>query len=155
MLNTDVATIRTLRGDVALQIARYTRRLSVNQAAAAKRLGVPQPTLSKIVNGHVSDISLELLIRLAVRAGLALSLQTGHVPQEAGAFVSITHARSSRTSRSRLSNEARDSLIRSQNLLTPSQRLEAFLEHSQHLAALQQAGHAAEARRIHNARLTK
>lgn len=142
----------TLRGDVALQIARYTRRLGVNQVAAAKRLGVPQPTLSKIVNGHVSDISLELLIRVAVRAGLPLSLQTGHVPEEAGAFVSIIHARSSR---SPLSNETRDSLIRSQNLLTPSQRLEASLEHSQHLAALQQAGRAAEAQRVHNARLTK
>jgi predicted XRE-type DNA-binding protein len=153
-MNTDVATIRTLRGDVALQISRHTRRMGVNQLAAAKRLGVPQPTLSKIVNGHVSDISLELLIRLAVRAGLSLSLQTGHVPQEAGAFVCITHARSSRTSPSRLSKEVRDSLIRSQNLLTPAQRLEAFLEHSQHLAALQQAGRAAEAQRVRNGRLT-
>jgi predicted XRE-type DNA-binding protein len=155
MANTDIATIRTLRGDVALQIARHARRLGLNQVAAAKRLGVPQPTLSKIVNGHVSDISLELLIRLAVRAGLPLSLQTGHAPQEAGAFVSITHTRSSRASRSRLSDEARDSLIRSENLLSPSQRLEAFLEHSQHLAALQQAGRAAEAQRVHNARRTK
>ena len=146
MANTDIATIRTLRGDVALQIARHARRLGLNQVAAAKRLGV---------NGHVSDISLELLIRLAVRAGLPLSLQTGHAPQEAGAFVSITHTRSSRASRSRLSDEARDSLIRSENLLSPSQRLEAFLEHSQHLAALQQAGRAAEAQRVHNARRTK
>lgn len=155
MLNSDVATIQMLRGDVALQIARYARRLGVNQMAAAKRLGVPQPTLSKIVNGHVSDISLELLIRLAVRAGLPLSLQTGHVPQEAGAFIYISHARSSRTSRSRLSNEVRAALIRSQNLLTPSQRLEAFLEHSQHLAALKQAGYAAESQRVHNARITQ
>jgi predicted XRE-type DNA-binding protein len=144
----DVATVRTLRKDVALQIARHTRRLGVNQVAAARLLGVPQPTLSKIVNGHVSDISLELLIRLAVRAGLSLSLQTGDAPEEAGTAVSSSRMRS----RSRLSDEDRDSLIRAQKFLSPSQRLEAFLEHSQHLAALQQAGRAAEARRVHDAR---
>jgi transcriptional regulator with XRE-family HTH domain len=131
-----------------VQSARYTRRLGVNQVAAARLLGVPQPTLSKIVNGHVADISLELLIRLAVRAGLSLSLRTGDVPKEAGASVSTARVRS----RSRLSDEDRDSLIRAQNFLSPSQRLEAFLEHSQHLAALQQAGRAAEARRVRDAR---
>jgi predicted XRE-type DNA-binding protein len=143
MLDVDIAMIRTLRGEVALQIARYTGQLGVNQVAAAKQLGVPQPTLSKIVNGHVSNISLELLIRLAVRAGLALSLQTGGVPQE-----SIEHVHSSP---SRLSKEDRDSLILAQNHLSPSQRLEAFLEHCQHLAALQQAGRAAEVQRVRHA----
>jgi predicted XRE-type DNA-binding protein len=145
---TDVATVRTLRRDVALQIARHARRLGVNQVAAARLLGVPQPTLSKIVNGHISNISLELLIRLAVRAGLSLSLQTGDVPEEAGGSVTTTRVRS----RSRLSDEDRDSLIRAQNFLSPSQRLEAFLEHSEQLAILQQAGRAAEARRVHDAR---
>jgi predicted XRE-type DNA-binding protein len=143
MPNFDIALIRTLRGEVALQIARYTRQLGVNQVAAARQLGVPQPTLSKIVNGQVSNISLELLIRLAVRAGLALSLQTGGVPQEAN--------KRARSSPSRLSKDDRDSLILAQNHLSPSQRLEAFLEHCQHLVALQQAGRAAEAQRVQHA----
>jgi predicted XRE-type DNA-binding protein len=147
MLSLAIAMIRTLRGEVALQIARYTRQLGVNQVAAARQLGVPQPTLSNIVNGHVSNISLELLIRLAVRAGLTLSLQTGGVPQQAN-----EHARSSP---SRLSKEDRDSLILAQNDLSPSQRLEAFLEHCQHLAALRQAGRAAEAQRVQHAQSTQ
>ena len=68
-----MATVQALRSDVALQLARFTQRMGLSQAAAAKRLGLPQPTLSKIINGRVSDVSLELLIRTAARAGLAMT----------------------------------------------------------------------------------
>src|SRR3954462_11249934 len=105
----DMATVQALRSDVALQLARFTQRMGLSQVVAAKQLGLPQPTLSKIINGRVSDVSLELLIRTAARAGLPMTLQTGRVPQEAGAFVSGTHSRSSRPSRSKLGEEARES----------------------------------------------
>jgi predicted XRE-type DNA-binding protein len=143
----DMATVQALRSDVALQLARFTQRMGVSQAVAAKRLGLPQPTLSKIINGRISDVSLELLIRAAARAGLPLTLQTGRVPQEAGAFVSGTHSRSSRASRSKLGEEARESLIQSASRLTPTERLQAFVEHNQLLGALHQAGRVAEAQR--------
>lgn len=149
MLEPGAVTIRILRSDAALQIAQYAQRLGVSQVMAARRLGVPQPTLSKIVNGRVSDISLELLIRIAVRAGLSLSLQTRRASQDS---VSTTLGRAPR---SRVSNENRDSLMRSQNLLSPSQRLEAFLEHSQHLVALRHAGRACEAQREKETRFTR
>jgi transcriptional regulator with XRE-family HTH domain len=128
--------------------------MGVTQMVAAKQLGVPQPTLSKIINGRVSDLSLELLIRVAVRAGLPITLQTGLVPQEAGAFSSHTRSRSSRAqpSQSKLGDAARQSLIQSESSrLTPSQRLEAFLEHSQLVCALQEAGRAAEVQRAQKA----
>ena len=141
----DMATVHALRSDVALQLARFTRRLGITQVAAAKRLSLPQPTLSKILNGRVSDVSLELLIRTAARAGLPMTLQTGRVPQEAGAFVSGTHLRASRTSASKLGDEVRESLSRSASRLTPTERLQAFLEHNQLLGALHQAGRTAEA----------
>src|SRR3954469_24337321 len=117
----DLATVQALRSDVALQLARFTRRMGVTQVAAAKRLGLPQPTLSKIINGRVADVSLELLIRAAARAGLPMTLQIGRVPQEAGAFVSGTHSRSSRSSRSRLGEQARESLHQSASRLTPTE----------------------------------
>jgi predicted XRE-type DNA-binding protein len=145
----DIATVQALRSDVAFQIARHVRRMGVSQLMAAKQLGLPQPTLSKIINGRVSDLSLELLIRTAARAGLAMTLHTGRVPQEAGAFVSGTHSASSRASRSRLGEDARESLNRSASRLTPTERLQAFLEHNQLLGALHQAGRAAEAQRTH------
>ncbi|HTQ36390.1 MAG TPA: XRE family transcriptional regulator [Steroidobacteraceae bacterium] len=143
----DTATVQALRSDVALQLARLVQRLGVSQVVAAKQLGLPQPTLSKIINGRVSDLSLELLIRTAARAGLPITLQTGRVPQEAGAFVSGAHLRTSRTSRSRLGEEARESMIQSTSRLTPTERLQAFLEHNQLLGALHQAGRAAGTQR--------
>ncbi|MBK6672361.1 MAG: XRE family transcriptional regulator [Proteobacteria bacterium] len=145
------ATIRALRSAVALQLARFAMRLGTTQVAIAKRLGLPQPTVSKILNGHVSDISLELLIRAAARAGLPMTLQTGRVPQEAGAFVSSTASRSHRTSRSRLAEKAHDDLIRSMNGLTPTERLQAFVEHNQLMGALYEAGRNAEAHRLRTA----
>lgn len=150
-LPVDIATVQALRSDVALQIARHARRIGVNQLEAAKQLGLPQPTLSKIVNGRVSDLSLELLIRTAARAGLAMTLHTGRVPQEAGAFVSGTHSRSSRSSRSKLGEEARESLNQSASRLTPTERLQAFLEHNELMGALHQAGRVTEAKRARKA----
>jgi predicted XRE-type DNA-binding protein len=147
----DIATVQALRSDVALQLARCAHRMGVTQVVAAKQLGLPQPTLSKIINGRVSDVSLELLIRVAVRAGLPVTLQTGHVPQEAGAFRSGTHSRSSRAVRSMLADAARKSLLQSERSLTPAQRLTAFLEHNQLLGALHEAGRAAEAQRVRKA----
>ena len=149
----DSAVIQRLRSDVALQLARYAQRMGIPQIAAAKQLGLPQPTLSKIINGRVLDLSLELLIRVAVRAGLPITLQTGLVPQEAGAFSSPTRSRSSRAqaSQSKLGDAARQSLMQSESRLTSSQRLEAFLEHSQLVCALHEAGRAAEAQRARQA----
>jgi predicted XRE-type DNA-binding protein len=144
VLSPEDATIDSLRRDVALQIARFAARIGITQSAAARQLGIPQPTLSKIINGRVADLSLELLIRVAVRGGLPLALQTGHGPQEAGAYVAANSGASLRVRRSRLADEARDLLRRSERSLTPSQRLEAFLEHNQLMAALRQADRASE-----------
>ena len=143
----DIAAIQRLRSDLALQLARYAHRMGVTQSVAANRLGLPQPTLSKIINGRVADLSLELLIRVAVRAGLPITLQTGLVPEEAGAFSSRTRSRSSTAFQSKLGDVARRSLIEAESRLTPTQRLEAFLEHSQLLSALHEAGSAAELQR--------
>jgi predicted XRE-type DNA-binding protein len=147
----DLATVQALRTDVALQLARFTQRMGVTQVAAAKRLGLPQPTLSKIINGRVSDVSLEFLIRAAARAGLPMTLQTGRVPQEAGAFVSGVHSSSSRAFRSRLGDEAQNSVIQSARRLTPAERLQAFVEHNQLMGALHHAGRNAEAQRARKA----
>jgi len=145
-------TIQALRSDVALQIARYMRRRGLNQLAGAKWLGVPQPTLSKIMNGRVADLSLELLIRIAVRAGLPVVLQTGRVPEEAGAFVSSAQEPAPRNSGSKLADSARDSLIESTRRLTPEQRLDSFLEHSQLVSELHEAGRSAEMARVRQSR---
>ncbi len=141
----DFETVHALRSDVALQIARYTKRLGITQQAAAKQLGVPQPTLSKIVNGRTSDLSLELLLRIVGRAGIRITLQTGLIPQEAGAFVSARRPSSAREIPSKIAAGAHALLKESIRKLTPAQRLEAFIEHNQLTSELRESGRAAQA----------
>jgi predicted XRE-type DNA-binding protein len=139
----DFETVRALRSDVALQIARYTERLGITQMAAAKQLDLPQPTLSKIINGRTSDLSLELLLRIAVRAGLRLTLQTGLIPQEAGAYVAAGRPASGRTFPSKIAVRTHVSLNESLRESSPAQRVEAFLEHNQLVNELRETGRAA------------
>jgi predicted XRE-type DNA-binding protein len=142
------ATIKSLRRDIALQVSKIVRRSGNTQVAVARRLGIPQPTLSKIKNGRVHDLSIELLLRVAIRAGLVLTLQTGRDAKEAGAFISGLVRGSARANESKLANEARKSLEASGKNLTAAERLEAFLQHNQLLAVLHQAGRAAEQKRV-------
>ncbi len=137
----DIATIQALRGDLALQISRCLRRRQLTQVVAARLLDVPQPTLSKIVNGRVTDLSLELLIRIAVRAGLPVLMQTGEAPQEAGAYlVRKNVAAASSAPRSRLAESTRETLIEAARKLSPEQRLNAMLEQTQLVSQLHAAG---------------
>jgi predicted XRE-type DNA-binding protein len=137
---TDAATIQALRSDVALQIARFLERRQLSQAAGSKLLRIPQPTLSKIVNGRVAELSLELLLRIAVRAGLQLVLQIGTTAEEAGAFLSSPGPAASTRTPSRLADESRDALLATAREMTPEQRLNAHVKHSELVTALHQAG---------------
>lgn len=140
MNDPDTATVQNLRRDVALQIARWLRDRRLTQVAAAHLLDIPQPTISKIANGGVAELSLELLVRIAVRAGLPLVMQTGHVAEEAGAYVSGKAAPSASEPMSRLADHARSALVESARRLTPEQRLDAMLEQSQLIGELYAAG---------------
>jgi transcriptional regulator with XRE-family HTH domain len=139
-LSSDEAAIVNIRRDLALQLSRAVKRLGVTQSEAAARLNLPQPTLSKIINGQTDNLSIEFLIRVAVRAGLSLTLLISDVPEEAGAHLTSRNAHSPAVATSRLAQEARDSIEAANRQLTPSQRLEAFLEHNQLLAELNRAG---------------
>lgn len=140
--------ILSLRRDIALQVSRVVQRSGDTQSLAARWLGIPQPTLSKIINGRVSDLSVEFLLRVALRAGLAMTLQTGRHAEEAGAFVSGLARANAQAPGSRLAQDARRSLMESGRRFSPAERLEAFVEHNELLAAIHQAGHAAEQRRV-------
>lgn len=140
MTRPDQATIQSLRSDLALQIARHVGRDGLTQVATAKRLAIPQPTLSKIMRGQVEAVSLELLLKVAVRAGLSVVLQTGKDAAEAGVYVSgITTSKPARI-RSRLADEARLAVSESMRSLSPEERLEAHLNHSELVTALHRAG---------------
>jgi predicted XRE-type DNA-binding protein len=85
----DIATIKALRSDLASEIAQFIKRRQLSQVAAAKLFRVPQPTISKIVNGRVSGLSLEFLIRMLVRVDIPIVMQTGQSAQDTAAYVAI------------------------------------------------------------------
>ena len=147
----DVATVQALRSDLALQISRCLKGRGWSQVAAAQSLDIPQPTLSKIMNGRIDELSLELLIRIAVRARLSVVLQTGEAPEEAGVYVARTNATASTLpATSQLAQDARDALIESNGKLTPEQRLQAMLEQTRLVSQLHSAGRKAAAARSRN-----
>jgi predicted XRE-type DNA-binding protein len=140
-MSPDIATVQALRTDLALQISRCLARRGLTQVQAARLFDIPQPTLSKIVNGRVADLSLELLIRIAVRGGLPVVMQIGSVPEEAGAYVAGHGAAPGPAGpASRLAKSARDELVDAARKLTPEQRLNAMLEQTQLVSELHDAG---------------
>jgi predicted XRE-type DNA-binding protein len=140
MTHPDQATVQALRSDLALQIKRHVERDGQTQVATAKRLAIPQPTMSKIMRGQVEAVSLELMLKIAVRAGLSVVLQTGKDPAEAGVYVSgITTPNPARI-KSRLAEEARHAVSESVRSLSPEKRLEAHLKHSELVTELHRAG---------------
>lgn len=145
-MSADTLTIQALRSDMALQLSRFVQREGASQVATAKRLGIPQPTLSKIIRGDVDSLSLELLIRVAVRAGLPFVLQTGKEPAEAGVYVS-GRSLPQRSQPSALGSHAKETLLQGMFRLSPQERLKAQLQHSELLAELQQAAAVAPSRK--------
>jgi predicted XRE-type DNA-binding protein len=47
----------------------------LNQAAAAKRLGLTQPRLNDLLRGRITKFSLDALMKLATRAGLTVRVE--------------------------------------------------------------------------------
>ena len=64
-----------LRSDLMIAVQEAVTGSGVTQAGAAKRLSVTQPRLNDLVRGRVDKFSLDALVELAARAGLALRME--------------------------------------------------------------------------------
>lgn len=64
------AEVMKLRAEVMLRMEQLLREKGWTQAEAARRLGVTQPRISRLVKGRWEDFSLDMLLTLAARAGL-------------------------------------------------------------------------------------
>ncbi len=59
---------------LAVEIERYIAKRGLTQAKAAIVFGVPQPTISKIVRGNVTKLSLEYLLKMLARVGIDVDI---------------------------------------------------------------------------------
>jgi predicted XRE-type DNA-binding protein len=66
-----------IRSQLAALLEQHIERKGWSQTVAARALKVPQPTISKIVNGNIDKLSIEFLIKLMVRAGLPVEIAGG------------------------------------------------------------------------------
>jgi len=64
-----------LRSRVVIAISEAIAAWRVSQAEAARRLGITQPRLNDLLRGRVGKFSLDALVALAARAGLAVRLE--------------------------------------------------------------------------------
>ena len=63
------------RSELMIAIRGKIERWKVNQAEAARRLGVTQPRLNDLLRGRIDKFSLDALMNLARPAGLAVRLK--------------------------------------------------------------------------------
>ena len=73
----DEAAVLHIRSQLAAALEDHIERKGWSQTEAARALKVTQPTVAKIVNGNIEELSIEYLIKLMVRAGLPVSITDG------------------------------------------------------------------------------
>ena len=60
------------RADIMIAIRGAVDGWDITQAAAAKRLGIPQPRMNDLLRGRIDKFSLDALMILAASAGLTV-----------------------------------------------------------------------------------
>jgi predicted XRE-type DNA-binding protein len=70
LFDADEAAELTIRAEALHSIQQWLERSGLTQVAAAKLLGLTQARVSDIKRGKINTFSLDLLVRLAARAGL-------------------------------------------------------------------------------------
>ena len=70
-----VAENLKLRSLLMIAIKNHIRREGLTQVEAAKLLDVTQPRISNLMRGKIDAFSLDLLVKMAIAAGLRVSLK--------------------------------------------------------------------------------
>ena len=71
----DEAAILQMRADLMADLRKWIKTKRLTQAKAAETLGVSQSRVSDLIRGKWERFSLEMLITLATRAGMHVSLR--------------------------------------------------------------------------------
>jgi predicted XRE-type DNA-binding protein len=70
------AAILLMRADLMAKLRKFIHRKRLTQKKAAEIFGVTQSRVSDLIRGKWERFSLEMLITLATRAGMRVSLRT-------------------------------------------------------------------------------
>jgi len=70
------AVVMLLRCELAEALRKWIDREGITQAQASRRLGVSQPRISEISRNKVDKLSLDYLVGLCAKAGVAVKVKT-------------------------------------------------------------------------------
>lgn len=70
------AAILQMRADLMADLRKFIKTKKLTQAKAAEMLGVSQSRVSDLIRGKWEKFSLEMLIILATKAGMHVTLKT-------------------------------------------------------------------------------
>lgn len=82
-LSNDSAVIEAWRSDLARIIRAYFTRSQLSQTAFAKKLGIKQSVVSRVINSRLGGLSIEFLVRLCVKLETRGYAAWGPTPDEA------------------------------------------------------------------------
>ena len=71
----DEAAILQMRADLMADLRKFIKAKKLTQAKAAETLGISQSRVSDLIRGKWERFSLEMLITLATRAGMHITLR--------------------------------------------------------------------------------
>jgi predicted XRE-type DNA-binding protein len=71
----DEAAILQMRADLMVDLRKFIKTKRLTQAKAAEILGVSQSRVSDLIRGKWEKFSLEMLITLATKAGMRVTLK--------------------------------------------------------------------------------
>ena len=66
----EAATNLVIRAQLMAALTEFIKNEKLTQAQAAEMLGVPQPRVSNITNGHIDKFTIDKLVNMAARVGL-------------------------------------------------------------------------------------
>ncbi len=69
------AAILQMRSEIMADLRKFIKNKKLTQAKAAEILGVSQSRISDLIRGKWEKFSLEMLISLATKAGMRISLK--------------------------------------------------------------------------------
>jgi len=72
----DEAAILQMRADLMAKLRKFIKARKLTQSKAAEMLGVSQSRVSDLAGGKWEKFSLEMLIILATKAGMRVTLKT-------------------------------------------------------------------------------
>jgi predicted XRE-type DNA-binding protein len=64
----------TMRSNLLIALQQKVKSWEMTQAEAARRLGVTQPRLNDLLRSKIDKFSLDMLINLAIHAGISVRL---------------------------------------------------------------------------------